>query len=250
MYKQSFRYFSVKSAESAAFNIAKPPQYTLASVRSFPSLEPHSFVPLPADFLALPARRDFLWSAVVYEADKARVGSGNATVKRDQLFSHKKLRPQKGSGRARVGDANSPHRDNPIKAHAITAPHDWSTKLPNKIYSKAMATAISEQYKAGKLVVIGGETATESDKTVLDVDYSYPETIKQFVKEHHLNRLNLLFITDGQRNNLLDATAIPGGKADVLVKEAVEVRDILKANRVFIELPALQWMIGKYVNSM
>lgn len=76
------------------------------------------------------------------------------------------------------------------------------------------------------------------------------ETIKQFIKQHHLSKLNLLFITDVQRDNLIGATDIAGDKADVLVKEAVEVRDILKANRVYIELPALQWMIGKYVNSM
>ena len=102
-------------ATNAKFNIREPPKYTLGSLRSFPSLEPHQFIPLPADFLDAPKRRDFLWSSVVYEADNSRVGSGNVTTRGDQPFSHKKLRPQKGSGMARTGDANSPHRYNSIK---------------------------------------------------------------------------------------------------------------------------------------
>lgn len=234
---------------TTSFNIREPPKYVLGSLRTFPSLEPHGFIPLPNDFLNLPTRRDFLWSAIVYEADKARVGSGNAITKSDQLFSHKKLRPQKGSGKARTGDANSPHRDNLIKAHAITAPHDWSTKLPKKIYNKAMATALSEQYKSGKLYIVGQNETTkfnnENEMPILDFNYHYPETMKQFVSSHNLNKLNLLFITDGQRDNLLQASY--GKKMDVLVKESVEVRDILKANRVYIELPALQWFMSKYM---
>lgn len=255
MFKYTIRSLATEAklaTTTTKFNISQPPKYTLASLRSFPSLEPHEFVPLPNDFLNLPIRRDFLWSAVVYEADNARVGSGNAITKSDQLYSHKKLRPQKGSGKARVGDGNSPHRDNPIKAHAITAPHDWSTKLPNKIYNKAMATALSEQYQKGKLFIIGSTNDSgnnqDHDLNIVDFKYEYPETMKQFIREHHLNKLNLLFITNEERSNLIKATDIPSGKADVLVKEAVEVRDILKANRIYMELPALQWFIGMYRN--
>lgn len=243
---------SIRSlATEAGFHVAKPPSYTLASVRSFPSLEPHAFVPLPASFLNRPLRRDFLWSAVVYEADKARVGSGYVVTKGDKLFSNRKLHPQKGTGRARVGDANSPIRDNGIKAHGIKAPHDWSTKLPAKIYNKAFQTALSEQYRQGKLYIIGesaGGKVPESDTVVLDFKFAYEEATKQFVEKHDLDHLHLLFITDGERANLVKSTEYISNKADVLVKEAVEVRDILKANRVYIEASALQWFISKYSN--
>lgn len=256
MFRQSLRTLATeakantRATGASKFHIQEPPKYTLGSLRSFPSLEPHEFVPLPNDFLNLPIRRDFLWSAVVFEADRARVGSGNAVTKSDQLYSHKKLRPQKGSGKARVGDGNSPHRYNPIKAHAITAPHDWSTKLPLKIYKKAMATALSEQYQKGKLFIVGNTQdqsfTNDNEVSILDFKYEYPETMKRFIRQHNLNRKNLLFITQEERSNLVNATELPGAKADVLVKEAVEVRDILKANRVYIELPALQWFIGNY----
>ncbi|CAH6723781.1 54S ribosomal protein YmL6, mitochondrial [[Candida] jaroonii] len=236
------------NANTQVFKLQEPPKYVLGSLRSFPSLEPKEFVALPNDFLNLPTRRDILWSAVVYEEDKAKIETTQVFTKGDAIYSHKKLRPQKGSGKARVGDANSPHRYNPIKAHVITAPHDWSTELPNKIYNKAMATALSEQYKDGKLYIVGNNESSElneSDSSIIDFKYGYPETIKQFKNQHHLKNLNLLFITDIERSNL--TKAIEGDKVKALTKENVEVRDILKANRVYIELPALQWFIGKYL---
>lgn len=245
MLRQSIRKLAT---EATAFNIAQPPKYTLASLRSFPSLEPKEFVPLPAKFFDAPLRRDFLWSAVVYEADKARVGSGNVITKGDKLFSNRKLHPQKGTGRARVGDANSPIRDNGIKAHGIKAGHDWSTELPSKIYNRAVQTALAEHYRNGRLYIVGGSSINDTDLEVLDFNYDSPEITKQFVDQHNLEKLSLLFITDAQRTNLIASTEHIGKKADVLVKEAVEVRDILKANRIYIELPALQWFISKYAN--
>lgn len=250
MFRHHVRTLATEAKSAKVFNVATPPAYTLASLRLFPSLEPHMYIPLPASFFASPLRKDFLWSSVVYEADKARVGSGNVPTKGDKPFSNKKLRPQKGTGHARTGDANSPHRDNGLKAHGIKAPHNWATQLPFKIYSRGFQTALMEQYKSGKLFIVGSleqaKPATEFDTDVLDFAYGRPETMEKFVDAHNLHSLNLLFITNTERTNLVEATGAIGKKADVLVKEAVEVRDILRANRVYIELPALQWMIGRY----
>jgi len=222
----------------SGFGVAKPPKYTLGSLRSFPSLEPKTFVPLPASFFDAPFRRDILWSAVVYEADGARVGSGYVPTKSDKLYSNRKLHPQKGTGRARVGDANSPIRDNEIKAHGIKAPHDWSTDLPRKIYNKAVKTAISDQYRKGNIFIV---------EDGVDFKYAHQDATKQFVEAHNLDKLHLLFITNEQRTNLLESTEYLGTKGDVIVKEAVQVRDLLKANRIYIEADALKWMIGKYM---
>ena len=243
MLRQSLRTMATEAA--LVFHTATPPKYTLALLRSFPSLEPHTFIPLPALFFTAPLRRDFLWQAVVYEADKARVGLGYVPTKGDKPFSNRKLYNQKGTGKARVGDANSPTRDNGLKAHGIKAPHDWLTQLPAKIYSKAFQHALAEQYKQGKLYVVGAD-GNEFDSAQCEFAYDHPATARQFVEAHGLEKLSLLFITDGVRPNLLNATEALGKKADVLVKEAVEVRDILRANRVYIELPALQWFIGKH----
>ncbi|KAI5950124.1 yml6 [Candida jiufengensis] len=249
------------TATSSTLKISQPPKYTLAQLRSFPNLEPIQFIPLPHTFFNThtPTRRDLLWSAVVYEADCSRVGSNYVIQKSDSPYSNKKLRPQKGSGRARLGDANSPHMDNEIKAHAIKGYHDWSTDLPSKIYNKAIQVALTSQYKNGNLVVVENQC-----------DFGQPnlEITQSFVSSHNLNNLNLLFITDSSRDNLQQslkkfflndnelskltkrekAKAVAKVKGRVLVKDNVEVRDLLKANRIFIEKDALEWFIAKYSN--
>ena len=67
MFKQSIRSLATKSPISSAaattttasttsttttasLNFAKPPSYTLAQLREFPSLEPKTFIPLPTTF--------------------------------------------------------------------------------------------------------------------------------------------------------------------------------------------------------
>ncbi|RKP31006.1 ribosomal protein L4 [Metschnikowia bicuspidata] len=242
-----FRQIS-RRISSSAFSVGTPAEFTLASIRTFPSLEPHTMKVYPRKFLDHPLRRDLLWSAVIYEADCARVGSGYVPTKADSPFSNRKLRPQKGTGRARVGDANSPTRDNGLKAHGIKAPHDWSTKLPLKVYSRAFRTALSDQYRNGRLYVIGGESAGEHEFTRADFAYAYPEQMRRFVEHHGLERLNLLFVVDGHREQLVSAAADMGKKCDVLVKECVEVRDILRANRIFVEESAMNWFVSRYVD--
>jgi len=276
MFKQSIRSLATKSPISSAaattttasttsttttasLNFAKPPSYTLAQLREFPSLEPKTFIPLPTTFFNTekPIRRDILWSCVTYEADKARVGSNYAILKSDSPYSNRKLRPQKGSGRARLGDANSPHMDNEIKAHAIKGPHDWSTDLPSKIYSRGIQNAFTMHYKQGNLNVVENE---------LDFQYGYDIITQLFVSVHNLNKLNLLFITNEPRDNLIESIKkfyinekefnslnkkekpkyLQKLKGKVLTKEDVEVRDILRAHRVFIESSALQWFITKH----
>lgn len=269
MFKQSIRRLATEAtvklqqasvtSTTTPLHTAQPPKYTLAQLRTFPNLQPTTFIPLPTSFFNThsPIRRDLLWSAAVFEADRARVGSNYVTLKADSPYSNRKLRPQKGSGRARLGDANSPHMDNEIKAHAIKGPHDWSTDLPSKMYAKAVQTALTTQYKLGNLFVIENEC---------DFGQASVEVTQSFVSSHKLNQLNILFITEENRDRLTSslnrfflnekelkkmnrrerAKAVAKVKGKVIKKDDVEVRDILKANRVFVELPALQWLIGKY----
>ena len=237
------------SQASQTFKVAQPPKYTLASLRSFPSLEPHTFIPLPSNFFDAPLRRDMLWSAVVFEADRARVGSNYVLTKGDKLFSNRKLHPQKRTGRARVGDANSPIRYNPIKAHGIKAPHDWSTLLPVKVYNKAVLCAFSDQYRNGRVFIIGGDESSlknRHDSCTLDFRYNLSYATELFINSHDLELLNLLFIVDTEKPNLVQSTQAFGKKVSVIAKENLEVRDILKANRIYIEAPALKWIISKY----
>ncbi|CUS23468.1 LAQU0S10e01046g1_1 [Lachancea quebecensis] len=231
---------------------ALPPAFTLATLRSFPSLEPLTFVPIPATVLDAPLRRDILWKAVVYENDNKRVGSSNPPGRSENGYSRRKLLPQKGSGKARAGDANSPTRHNGARALARSAPNDYTTKLPQKVYSQAFINALSYQYRRGNLFIIGGAHSLcethdldvnelEILPTSLDNDDG-DLVFEKFLQEHELQKQNLLFIINAPRGGLFRYSEPFKENVNIVQKEFVDVNDILKARRIFVELEALEYL--------
>lgn len=246
------------STERILPNIVSPSSYTLASLRSFPSLEPHSVIPVHAKFLQAPLRRDILWLSVTMELDNKRVGASNPPGRSEGKYSRRKLMKQKGSGRARVGDANSPTRHNGAYALARNAPNDFSTDLPRREYYSAYRIALSEQYRRGHLYIIGGETSKDhlkkGDANNLEICTSDSHSIGRFLKTHELDeRLNELFIPSDYLNvaNLRKAILhYPSSKIIVKDKRDVRVRDILKAHRIYIEKDAFEYFVTKYSKYM
>ncbi len=241
-------------------NFVAPAKYTLASLRSFPSLEPHSVIPVHANFLSVPLRRDILWLAVTMELDNRRVGSSNPPGRSQGKYSRRKLRKQKGSGMARVGDANSPTRENGAYALARNAPSDFSTRLPKKVYYLAYRTALSEQYRKGHLFIIGEgentkqEQLKEGDSYGLEICTSDSHSIGMFLKSQNINdHLNVLFVPDDYLTtaNLRQAVLkYPSSKVTVKDKDDVQVRDILKSHRVYMEKRAFEYFVSKYSRFM
>lgn len=228
-------------------NAALPPRYTLATVRSFPSLEPMTFAPVPTCVLAAPLRRDILWKAVVYENDNKRVGSSNPPGRSENGYSRRKLLPQKGSGRARAGDANSPTRHNGARALARNAPNDYTTALPYKIYSQAILNALSHQHRSGNLFVIGGSNGLTETK---ELDLNELEIVSEdgdlvfarFLKEYNLEKKRLLFVTSDLREGLMKNTEKYKDTVDIVQQEFVDVNDLLKAQKIYIELESLEFL--------
>ena len=196
----------------------------------------------------------------MFENDRRRVGASNPPGRSDNGYSRRKLFAQKGTGRARVGDANSPIRHNGGRALARTAPNDYSTKLPNKIYNLAFATALSYQYRKGDLFIVGrdGEQSSLSspspdDMSILDIPLhvraenpeerkpNYSSVLfKKFLDEHGWEGKRLLFVVNEPREGLLKYTNNYKNKVDVIQREGLEVNDILKASKVLIEFDALK----------
>lgn len=232
-------------------NAVSPPDYTLVTARLFPSLEPITFVPVPTSILNAPLRRDLLWRAVVYENDYKRVGSSNPPGRSENGYSRRKLLPQKGSGMARAGDANSPIRWKGGRALARTAPNNYKTKLPTKIYSLAFNNALSYQYKQGNLFIIGGENTSLNnnglDLNKLEICLTDKELdgniiFERFLKEFNLEKKKLLFITNEQRPSLFTYSEKFNDTVNIVQKEFVDVNDLLKAHRIFVELKALEYL--------
>lgn len=211
-----------------------------------------NFAPVPTSVLAAPLRRDLLWRAVVYENDNKRVGSSNPPGRSENGYSRRKLLPQKGSGKARAGDANSPTRHNGARALARSAPNDYTTELPKKVYSSAFNTALSYQYRKGNLFVIGGDNSlaeiSSLDVNELDVLPTSLEAddgdlvFEKFIKEFKLEKKKLLFITSDLRPGLFKYTEQFKNEVSIVQQEFVDVNDLLKAHRIFIELEALEYL--------
>lgn len=256
---------SAKTSQDILPNATKPSEFSIATLRSFPSLEPHSIFPVHNKLINVPLRRDILWLAVVMELDNRRVGASSPPGRSEHKFSRKKLFKQKGTGRARVGDANSPIRYRGAYALARTAPNDFSTDLPNKTYYLAYRVALSDAFRKGKLFIVGEDskfTTTYNEKFNdeknnikagdsfdLEIKTSESLAISKFVKVNDYEKLNLLFIVDDyfKVNNLREAVLrYPSSKLTVLQKDEVEVRDLLKANRIFVEKPAFDYFAAKY----
>lgn len=236
-----------------------PPPYTLATIRTFPSLEPVACMPVSTNILGIPLRRDILWRAVVQENDNRRVGASNPPGRSENGYSRHKILPQKGSGNARVGDANSPTRHNGARALARHAPNDYTTLLPNKVLNLAFRTALSHQYKQGNLFIIGDSNGTakvsETDSSKLDItlnDEAKPNfssvLFNKFMNEHGLEKKRLLFVTSATRPGLLKYTDMYKQKVDVIEQDGVEVNDLLKASKIFIEEAAFKHLAEKFTS--
>lgn len=224
------------TASSAGLQPAKPPSYVLTTCRQFPSLEPSSFQPVGTPFLGVPLRRDILWQGVVFELDAKRVGSRHIKGRSEMGYSRKKLRPQKYTGKARQGDRGSPVRHDGGAAHAYGPGRDLSTKLPLQAYYKAMRIAFSYSYRQGRLLVVDGTTEFVTGHT---------NAGRLFIDQHGFTGKNVLFVVDQYRPNLSSALK-DCKRVDIVTKEGVQLQDILKAQRVIIEINALKYMALKF----
>jgi len=100
-----------------------------------------------------PIRRDILHLCVVHHLDSLRQGSANTKTRGEVRGSGRKLRPQKGSGRARLGDGGSPM----LRGGGVAfgpKPRDFSTKLPRKVIQMGMRAALSARVKGQSLRIV------------------------------------------------------------------------------------------------
>lgn len=112
-----------------------------------------SYVPLSTHVFDAPARRDVIHSAVVYYLDAQRSGTASTKGRSDVRGSMRKLRPQKGSGQARLGTMSNPILRGGAVAHG-PRPRDHSTKLPRRVRELALRSALSSKWRQGDLCVV------------------------------------------------------------------------------------------------
>ncbi|PVI04725.1 ribosomal protein L4 [Periconia macrospinosa] len=206
-------------------------QTVLATIHQFPSLEPLRIQRYPANHLYLPTRKDILHRAVVFEGDSHRLGTAATKTRWEVHGSHRKLAPQKGTGRARVGDKQSPIRRGGGVAHG-PQPRDFSTDLPRKIYDLAWRTALSYRFRKGELIIVDNAIEIETPSA------PYLEHIFK-LHERERGKGRSLLITGENRPILEQALDKMGRRRQALTWEEVDVKDLLELSRIIIERSAL-----------
>ena len=147
----------------------------------------------------------------VVTAYQANARSGNRAQKArgDINKSHKKPWAQKGTGRARAGQANSPLWRGGGRIFPNTPDENFSQKVNRKVYRAGIAAILSQLVREGRLSVIE-QLAVEAPKTRL-----FAQKIKALGLQG-----TVLVVTDNLDDNVfLSSRNLP----DVLVLETREV---------------------------
>ncbi len=110
-------------------------------------------VNLPEEVYARPSNRHLLYEAVRAYLASARAGTHAAKNRVDVSGGGKKPWKQKGTGRSRHGSTRSPlWRHGGVVFGPV--PRDYSYAIPKQARRRALATALSDKVRAGKLVVL------------------------------------------------------------------------------------------------
>lgn len=173
----------------------------------------------PSTFLNAPLRRDILQRAVIFEADAHRRGTASTKWRTEIHGSNKKIRPQKGTGRARLGDKKSPMLRGGGVAHG-PHPRDFSTDLPRKVYDLAWRTALSYRYRRDELLIM---------EEMIELQGADEDLASAIIKAYGWGKEGnrSLFITLEPRPNLMAALKGLGKDARVLAVDEVDVKDLV-----------------------
>ncbi|PGH05155.1 50S ribosomal protein L4 [Polytolypa hystricis UAMH7299] len=219
------------------------PAPAIATLYDFPSLEPLQFLKYQPEHLLLPLRRDILHRAVVYEGDMTRQGTASTKWRDDVRGSGAKIRPQKGTGRARLGDKKSPM----LRGGGVAFgphPRDFSSGLPKKVYDLAWRTALSYRYRRGQLIIVNDNISIP--------DGASPHFLQRVFMEHNWGKEfgRSTLITDLRNESLVESAVEIGKHARVLEREDVDVKDILETGRLVIEKNALDRILSEHSSDL
>ena len=204
-------------------------------------IPPEEGAPSPSDLVveldpsvfAHPIRRDILHLCVVHYLDSLRQGTASTKTRGEVRGSGRKIRPQKGSGKARLGDGQSPM----LRGGGVAfgpKPRDFATKLNRKVIEMGMRVALSAKAREQSLGVVES-LAWPGMKT---------NPLANRIKE--LGWTKTLFVTGEEQ--------IPEGlrrassniyRVDTIKAEDLNVYNAIKWPRLVLDLAAVEWFEQK-----
>lgn len=236
------------------------------TIHSFPSLEPRGLDSYSAKHLYLPMRRDILHLAVTYEGDNTRQGTASSLTRYEVHGSHRKMRRQKGNGKARVGTKQSPLQKGGGKTFG-PKPRDFGTGMNRKVYDLAWRTALSYRYRRGELIITedGMELPLPEDFLALAQAGRLARELEDGFVTRYLGQMmdslrwgarfgRTTFVTTGYRPNLftsLEVAGVHGRGIDLNSKEhPLDVKKLLETGRIVMERSALKEILRRHQSDL
>ncbi|KAF8922619.1 ribosomal protein L4 domain-containing protein [Mucidula mucida] len=153
--------------------------------------------------------------------------SASTKTRGEVAGSGKKIRPQKGSGRARLGDAQSPM----LRGGGVAfgpKPRDFSTKLPRKVIDMGMRVALSLKVKENEFGVMS------------QMLWNLPKTGLLTKRLEELRLSETLFVTGAEQVPEALKLAIRNiPKVTVMPVKELKVFDLLKWRRLVLDTQAV-----------
>jgi large subunit ribosomal protein L4 len=175
----------------------------------------------------VPIKKHVLHQVVLSQLAGRRSGTASTKGRSEVNASGRKLWRQKGTGRARVGDAASPTR----RGGGVVfgpKPRQYDLRVPRKVRKAALRMALSDKLQGEQLIVVDSLALAEA-KT------------KAFVAV--MDRFDIakgLIVTEGN-NEILDKSSRNVPWVKVLRSEGLNVYDILNCDQLVLE----QATVGK-----
>ena len=195
-----------------------------------------SQIELPADIFEAKINVGLMHQAFVRQMANARQGSHSTRSRSEIRATGAKWYRQKGSGRARHGAQSAPIFVGGGLAHG-PKPRDYTKKMPKKMRRGAIRSTLSALVRDDQLVIV--------DK--LDIDAPKTRAMRELIETLVGEQSALVVVTKEQKAVRKGVSNLPN--AHSLVVNFLNIRDLLKYDRVIMSLDALEvvksiWGIG------
>lgn len=185
-----------------------------------------SQVELPAEIFEAKINVGLMHQAFVRQMANARQGSHSTRSRSEIRATGAKWYRQKGSGRARHGAQSAPIFVGGGLAHG-PKPRDYSKKMPKKMRRGAIRSTLSALVRDDQLVIV--------DK--LEIDAPKTSVARDLIETLVGEQSVLLVVTSDQKALRKSVSNLPN--AHSIVANFLNIRDLLKYDRVILSLDAL-----------
>ncbi|MEO2019608.1 MAG: 50S ribosomal protein L4 [Fuerstiella sp.] len=187
----------------------------------------------PADLVKGEINRQLLHDAVVmYEANR-RVGTVQTKSRGMVRGSTKKLFRQKGTGRARAGNARTPVRRG--GGHAFgKKPRDYSYRMPRKAIRSATRMALLSKFQDGQAVVLD-DWKCDAPKT---------KTVVAALKALGVAGSSVLITTNGIDQNVYKSARNVAG-VQVMPASDLNAYSLLRNRNFVVTVSAMDSLLGR-----